>query len=127
QSRWKESSEKAKARLAKSQRRTARCFWTELRQLCVRMARISIKIAALLLPSIAMAFTPPDEKTIRNAIGDLDGLPPVLQRAFTPDKNSFDAIPEPKPGDWLAVHNERGQTFERSEERRVGKTSRTSV
>src|SRR5437016_4835275 len=64
------------------------------------------------LPSIAMAFTPPDEKTIRNAIGDLDGLPPVLQRAFTPDKNSFDPIPEPKPGDWLAVHNERGQTFE---------------
>ena len=59
-----------------------------------------------------MAFTPPDEKTIRNAIGDLDGLPPVLQRAFTPDKNSFDPIPEPKPGDWLAVHNERGQTFE---------------
>ena len=76
------------------------------------MARISIKIAALLLPSIAMAFTPPDEKTIRNAIGDLDGLQPVLQRAFTPDKNSFDPIPEPKPGDWLAVHNERGQTFE---------------
>jgi len=76
------------------------------------MARISIKIAALLLPSIAMAFTPPDEKTIRNAVGDLNGLPPVLQRAFTPDKNSFDPIPEPKAGDWLAAHNERGQTFE---------------
>lgn len=59
-----------------------------------------------------MAFAPPDEKTIRNAIGDLNGLPPVLQRAFAPDKNSFDPIPKPKPGDWLAVHNERGQTFE---------------
>ena len=76
------------------------------------MARISIKIAALLLPSIAMAFTPPDEKTIPNAIGDLNGLAPVLQSAFTPDKNSFDPIPEPKAGDWLAAHNERGQTFE---------------
>src|SRR5438132_5331104 len=76
------------------------------------MARISIKIVVLLLPLITMAFTPPDEKTIRNAVGDLNGLPTVLQRAFTPDKKSFDPIPEPNPGDWLAVHNERGQTFE---------------
>jgi archaemetzincin len=76
------------------------------------MANISIKIAGFLLPSIAMAFTPPDEKTIRNAIGDLNGLPAVLQRAFTADKSSFDPIPKPKPDDWLAVHNERGQTFE---------------
>ena len=78
------------------------------------MAGTSIKVAeiVLLLPSIALAFTPPDEKTIGNAIGDLNGLPPVLQRAFTPDKNSFDPILEPKPGEWLAVHNELGQTFE---------------
>jgi len=76
------------------------------------MTRISIKIVALLLPSIALAFTPSDEKTIRNTIGDLNGLPAVLQRAFTPDKNSFDPIPEPRPADWLAVHNERGQTFD---------------
>jgi archaemetzincin len=76
------------------------------------MARISIKIVVLLLPSIAMAFTPPDERTIRNAIGDLNGLPVVLKRAFTADKDSFVPIPEPKPGDWLAVHNETGQTFD---------------
>ena len=76
------------------------------------MTRISIKIVVLLLPSMAMAFTPPDEKTIRNAIGDLNGLPAVFQRVFTPDKNGFDPIPEPRPGDWLAVHNERGQTFD---------------
>jgi archaemetzincin len=76
------------------------------------MAKISIKIVVLLMPSIAMAFTPPDKKTIRNAIGDLNGLPTVLQRAFAPDKNSFEPIPEPKPSDWLAVHNERGQTFD---------------
>jgi hypothetical protein len=75
------------------------------------MAKILIKIVeiVLLLPSIALAFTPPDEKTIRNAIGDLNGLPAALQRAFTPDKNSFDPIPEPRPADWLAVHNERGK------------------
>jgi archaemetzincin len=78
------------------------------------MAKILIKVVeiVLLLPTIALAFTPPDEKTIRNAIGDLNGLPAALQRAFTPDKNSFDPIPEPRPADWLAVHNERGQTFD---------------
>ena len=76
------------------------------------MTKISIKIVVLLLPSIAMAFTPPDEKTIRNAIGDLNGLPAVFQRVFTPDKNGFDPIPEPRPGDWLAVHKEPGQTFD---------------
>jgi len=78
------------------------------------MARLSIKIVTivLLLFSVAMAFTPPDEKTIGIAIGDLNGLPAVLQRAFTPDKNSFEPIPGPKPADWLAVHHEGGQTFE---------------
>jgi archaemetzincin len=85
-----------------------------LRHRFVRMVHISIRIVAivLLLPSMAIAFTSPDEKTIRNAIGDLNGLPAVLQHAFTPDKNSFDPIPEPRPGDWRAVHNERGQTFD---------------
>src|SRR5947208_9185999 len=76
------------------------------------MTRISIKMRVLLMPSMPMASTPPDEESIHNAIGDLNGLPAVLQRAFTPDKNSFDPIPVPKPGDWLAVHNERGQTFD---------------
>ncbi len=66
----------------------------------------------VLLSSIAMAFTPPDEKTIRDAIGDLSGLPAVLQRAFAPDSNSFDPISKPGPNDWLAVHEEPGQTFD---------------
>jgi archaemetzincin len=59
-----------------------------------------------------MAFTPPNEKTIRDAIGDLSGLPVVLQRAFAPDRDSFDSIPKPGPNDWLAVHQEPGQTFD---------------
>src|SRR6266550_1712337 len=65
----------------------------------------------LLLPSIAMAFTPPSQERIRDAIGDLGGLPVLLQRAFTPD-DSFDPIPKPGPNDWLAVHEEPGQTFD---------------
>src|SRR5260370_42454155 len=59
-----------------------------------------------------MAFTIPDEKTIRDAIGNLSGLPVVLQRAFAPDASSFDSIPKPDPNDWLAVHQKPGQTFD---------------
>ena len=93
------------------------------------MAKILIKIVeiVLLLPSIALAFTPSDEKTIRNAIGDLNGLPAVLQRAFTPDKNSFDPIPEPRPADWLAVHNERGQTFDEFKASQPNRPHKTSM
>src|SRR6266478_1442 len=67
---------------------------------------------AVLLPSAAMAFTPPSERTIRDAIGDVSGLPPVLQRAFAPDRAAFDPILKPGPIDWLAVHDEPGQTFD---------------
>jgi hypothetical protein len=55
---------------------------------------------ALLLPSVAMAFTPPSEKTIRDTIGDVSGLPAPLQRAFAPDRDSFDPMPKPAPNDW---------------------------
>src|SRR5260370_37654229 len=68
-----------------------------------------IAAVAVLLSSVAMAFTPPDEKTIRDAIVDLSGLPVVLQRAIAPDRDSFDSIPRPGPNDWLAVHQEPGQ------------------
>jgi archaemetzincin len=84
-----------------------------------RIARIEcspvmwmIAAVAVLLSSVAMAFTSPDEKTIRDAIGDLSGLPAVLQRAFAPDRDSFDSIPRPRPNDWLAVHEESGQTLD---------------
>jgi archaemetzincin len=69
-------------------------------------------LAAKLFTSIAMAFAPPSEKTVRNAVGDLSGLPPQLQRAFSPEADAFDPIPKPGPHDWLAVHEEPGQTFD---------------
>ena len=73
---------------------------------------MKIAAIAILLPSVAMAFAPPDEKTIRDAIGDLSRLPVVLQRAFAPDADAFDPIPKPSPNDWLVVHDELRQTFE---------------
>src|SRR6266446_10215787 len=71
-----------------------------------------IAAIAVMLSSVAMAFTPPDEKTTRDAIGDTSGLPVGLRRAFTPDRGAFDPIPKPGPNDWLAVHEEPGQTFD---------------
>src|SRR6266516_63662 len=71
-----------------------------------------IAAIAVMLSSVAMAFTPPDEKPTRDAIGDTSGLPVVLRRAFTPDRDAFDPIPKPGPNDWLAVHNEPGKTFD---------------
>src|SRR5260370_12178432 len=59
-----------------------------------------------------MAFTIPDEKPRLDAIGNLSGLPVLLQRAFAPDASIFDSIPKPDPNDWLAVHQEPGQTFD---------------
>ena len=63
-------------------------------------------------PQSVMAFTPPNENTIKAAVGDLSQLPPKLQAAFAPDSNAFRPIPAPGPDDWLAVHPEPGQTFE---------------
>jgi hypothetical protein len=59
-----------------------------------------------------MGFTSPDEKTIRDAIGDVTQLPVQLQRALASDHDAFEPIPKPGSGDWLAVHQEQDQTFE---------------
>ena len=71
-----------------------------------------IKGFAILLCLLAMEFTPPDEKRIRDAIGDVTQLPVQLQRALASDHDAFEPIPKPAPGDWPAVHQEQDQTFE---------------
>jgi archaemetzincin len=57
-----------------------------------------------------MSFRPPNEEEVRQAIGPLDGLPEDLRRVFLPNED-FEPIPIPEPNDWLAVHDEPGQTF----------------
>jgi archaemetzincin len=69
-------------------------------------------IVWLALPGFTMAFSSPDQNTTKAAIGDISRLPPKLQRAFALDPNSFEAIPQPGPDDWLAAHHEAGQTFD---------------
>jgi len=74
-----------------------------------------MRIAAattVILSAVAMGFTSPDEKAIRDAIGDVSQLPVQLQRALASDRDAFEPIPKPGPGDWLAVHQEQDQTFE---------------
>jgi archaemetzincin len=46
------------------------------------------------------------------AIGPLDSAPAIEQRAFSPG-DDFEVMGEPKRIDWLAVHHEPGQTFDR--------------
>ena len=59
---------------------------------------------------LAMGFKPPELAERLRAIGSTEGLPRVLRLALDPG-DDFEPIPVPKPGDWLAVHPEPGQTF----------------
>jgi len=63
------------------------------------------------IPCLAMDFTPPTPAESLQAIGSTRGVPGTLRRALDPGSD-FQPIPVPRPGDWLAVHPERGQTFD---------------
>ena len=58
-----------------------------------------------------MGFEPPSETQRRQAMGSVQGLAPVWQKAFAPAED-FEPVPAPGPQDWLAVHPEPGQTYE---------------
>jgi archaemetzincin len=66
---------------------------------------VSIVVACL-----AMDFTPPTPAESLRAIGSTRGVPKTLQLALDPGSD-FEPVPVPRPGDWLAVHPEPGQTF----------------
>ena len=56
-------------------------------------------------------FTPPNAEHRLKAIGPAQQLPEPLRRALEPGTD-FAPIPIPGPNDWLANHQEEGQTFE---------------
>jgi len=58
-----------------------------------------------------MDFKPPTPAERIRAIGSTKGLPVTLKRALEPG-DVFEPIPIPKRGDWLAVHQETGQSFD---------------
>jgi archaemetzincin len=54
---------------------------------------------------------PPDANPRVAAIGSTAALSPELQRAFDP-AGDFEPLPDPKPGDWLAEHREKPQSYD---------------
>lgn len=77
------------------------------------MKRILFLIPLFLTLSLylAMGFKLPGPAEKIRAIGSTKGLPETLRRALDPS-DDFEPILVPKPGDWLAVHPESGQTFD---------------
>ena len=76
------------------------------------MNRLAILALALVAAAGARgAFEPPSAEERTAALGNLDDAPAVLRRLLTPD-DDFAPIPRPEPGEWLAVHREKGQTFD---------------
>jgi len=58
-----------------------------------------------------MGFVPPGRIECLHAVGLEDDVPPHLRRALECDE-SVEPLRAPGPHDWLALHDEHGQTFE---------------
>jgi archaemetzincin len=76
----------------------------------MRATFFSNTIFLAFLATLAMNFKPPTASESLKAIGSTKELSDNLRKALEPG-GDFEAIPIPKPGDWLAVHREAGQTF----------------
>jgi archaemetzincin len=58
-----------------------------------------------------MAFEVPNTQKRLEAIGPVADLPQSMNKAFDP-ASQFEPVPPPGPSDWLAVHQESGQSFQ---------------
>lgn len=67
-------------------------------------------LLALSMSGRVMAFEPPTAPERQAAVGSLSGLDAEMRRAFT-DEGEFRAKVEPGPVDWLASHEEKGQSY----------------
>jgi archaemetzincin len=72
----------------------------------------TIIFQTVILLAFSMSFKPPTLSERMNAIGSTGRLPDTLRKALEPGTD-FEAIPAPQPSDWLAVHRETGQSFDR--------------
>jgi len=70
-----------------------------------------VAVFLIFLVTLAMDFKPPTAADRIKAIGSTQKLPKTFRKALEP-ADDFEPIPIPEPGDWLAVHHERGQTFD---------------
>jgi archaemetzincin len=62
-------------------------------------------------PGASAVLDRPSEYEQLRALGNLFELPEAVRPLFKPDED-FRPVAPPKSDDWLAVHNEAGQTFE---------------
>jgi len=70
----------------------------------------ALPAAILWVSGMEMRFVPPTHAQQLAAIGPISELPEALRRALEPG-GDFRPVPAPGPGDWLANHQEAGQTF----------------
>lgn len=80
-------------------------------------SKLLLVVFVVLLAIYVLFFLPESDspKSVINPnadpIGSLIGLPDDLKRALNP-ADDFQPVPEPEPGDWLAQHDEPGQTYD---------------
>ena len=81
-----------------------------------------------LLTFLEVDFHVPGPSERLEAIGDTKDLPEALRRAFDPG-DDFEPIPKPGGDDWLAVHEEKGQTYDdfRKTRRNIPRGTRSKV
>jgi len=84
-------------------------LWLQMVRQMKRLLILTI-ICLLFMDGLVMAFKRPDAEQRNEAVGPTEKLPEMLQKAFTP-ADDFEPVPKPRPGDWLAVHPEPGQSF----------------
>lgn len=70
----------------------------------------ALSVAILWVSGMEMRFVPPTRAQQLAAIGPTSELPEALRRALEPGQD-FLPVPVPGPSDWLANHQEPGQTF----------------
>lgn len=76
----------------------------------MRFSRAGIGVVALLASGSVSSFEVPTELERKVAIGPVSDLEPSLRRAF---RNEGEFLPKsaPRPIDWLATHEEKGQSY----------------
>jgi archaemetzincin len=93
------------------------------------MRKLSTLFAALATATLVWSFTVPKKEDRKKAVGSLFHLSPDLKVAFEPGED-FQPIPKPGGFDWLATHEEEGQTFDqflKSKPNRPGERGRKFI
>lgn len=73
-------------------------------------------------PDSQPRFDPPSSEDRTKAIGTMGHLPSILRLAFQ-EGESFSPLPRPGPSDWLANHEEDGQTYDQYQRSRRNRPS----